>query len=66
MGSTPSHHPFIDGIFHYKPSSFGISPFMDTSTSDGDTLVKAGGLMIEWAYFMGMKTIINGDAERGI
>ena len=25
-GGTPSHHPFIDGIFPYKPSSYGGSP----------------------------------------
>ena len=23
-GDTPSHHPFLDGIFHYKPTIFGI------------------------------------------
>ena len=28
---TPSHHPFIDGIFHYEPSIFGYTPFMETS-----------------------------------
>ena len=22
-GGTPSYHPFLDGIFHYKPSIFG-------------------------------------------
>ena len=25
-GGTPSHHPFLDGIFPYKPSSYGGSP----------------------------------------
>ena len=25
-GGTPSYHPFIDRIFHYKPSSHGGTP----------------------------------------
>ena len=26
--ATPSHHPFLDMIFHYKPSSYGGTPFL--------------------------------------
>ena len=29
-GGTPSHHPFIDGIFHYRPSSYGVPPWLWT------------------------------------
>ena len=29
-GGTPSHHPFLDGIFHYKTSRLGVPPFMET------------------------------------
>ena len=28
--ATPSHHPFLDGIFPYKPSILGYPPFMET------------------------------------
>ena len=28
-GGTPSHHPFLDGGFPYKPSIFGVPPFME-------------------------------------
>ena len=28
---TPSHHPFLDGIVHYKPSIVGVPPFQESS-----------------------------------
>ena len=30
MGVALINHPFIDGIFHYKPTIFGDPPFMET------------------------------------
>ena len=27
----PQNNPLLDGIFYYKPSSYGDTPFMDTS-----------------------------------
>ena len=30
MGVPHYYHPFLDGIFPYKPSSYWGSPFMDT------------------------------------
>ena len=32
-GGAPSHHPFLDGIFHFKPSIWGypVPPFMETT-----------------------------------
>ena len=30
FGGTPSHHPFVDGIFQCKPSSYWGTPFMET------------------------------------
>ena len=32
-GGTPRHHPFIDGIFYYKPFVLSVSPFMETPTA---------------------------------
>ena len=32
MGVPPvSHHPFVDGMFHHKPSSYWVPEFMETS-----------------------------------
>ena len=31
---TPSHHPFIDGIFHEKPTIWGVPPFMESRIWD--------------------------------
>ena len=63
MGGTPSFHPFIDGIFHYKPSSYGgshggwCSPRERCRSSNGPAaLLCAGqipanaGLLKEWEY----------------
>ena len=37
-GGTPSHHPFLDGIFPYKPSSYCGTPMaMETTILDGFT-----------------------------
>ena len=47
---TPSHHPFLDGIFHYKPSSYGDAPidgnlhmdwWLPTGSSDDLELARA-------------------------
>ena len=32
-GGTPSYHPFIDEIFPYKPSSYGVSSSMTMGTN---------------------------------
>ena len=32
---VPINHPFVDGIFHYKPSIFGVPPCMETPINRG-------------------------------
>ena len=31
LGPTPSHHPFLDGIFHGKRNYFGVPTLMETT-----------------------------------
>ena len=38
-GGTPSSHPFLDGIFPYKPSTFFLSPFMEIPIWQGNSSI---------------------------
>ena len=40
MGVALINHPFIDGIFHYKPTIFGDPPFMETPVFEYDEMFK--------------------------